>query len=68
MQFFYFQFEELPLDQGGSEGKAMYIDVEGAFRPQKLLHIANRFRLNGVDILENVAYARAYNTNQKLHQ
>ncbi|KAL8496922.1 hypothetical protein ACS0TY_020561 [Phlomoides rotata] len=48
MQFFYFQFEELPLDQGGSEGKAMYIDVEGAFRPQKLLHIANRLDRGGL--------------------
>ncbi|CAI8583887.1 unnamed protein product [Vicia faba] len=29
-------------DQGGGEGKAMYIDAEGTFRPQRLLQIADR--------------------------
>lgn len=33
---------QLPLDQGGGEGKAMYIDAEGTFRPQRLLQIADR--------------------------
>ncbi|KAA3490529.1 DNA repair protein RAD51-like protein isoform X1 [Gossypium australe] len=56
---------QLPLDQGGGEGKAMYIDAEGTFRPQRLLQIAERFGLNGADVLENVAYARAYNTDHQ---
>nr|XP_043622649.1 DNA repair protein RAD51 homolog [Erigeron canadensis] len=56
---------QLPLDQGGGEGKAMYIDAEGTFRPQRLLQIADRFGLNGNDVLENVAYARAYNTDHQ---
>ncbi|KAK9053266.1 hypothetical protein SSX86_029899 [Deinandra increscens subsp. villosa] len=56
---------QLPLDQGGGEGKAMYIDVEVTFRPQRLLQIADRFGLNGNDVLENVAYARAYNTDHQ---
>lgn len=34
---------QLPLDQGGGEGKAMYIDAEGTFRPQRLLQIADRY-------------------------
>lgn len=33
---------QLPLEQGGGEGKAMYIDAEGTFRPQRLLQIADR--------------------------
>ncbi|XP_034588384.1 DNA repair protein RAD51 homolog B isoform X1 [Setaria viridis] len=56
---------QLPLDQGGGEGKALYIDAEGKFRPQRLLQIADRFGLNGADVLENVAYARAYNTDHQ---
>ncbi|CAL5423674.1 unnamed protein product [Camellia sinensis] len=56
---------QLPLDQGGGEGKAMYIDAEGTFRPQRLLQIADRFGLNGAAVLENVAYARAYNTDHQ---
>uniref|UniRef100_A0A166C187 DNA repair protein RAD51 homolog n=1 Tax=Daucus carota subsp. sativus TaxID=79200 RepID=A0A166C187_DAUCS len=56
---------QLPLEQGGGEGKAMYIDAEGTFRPQRLLQIADRYGLNGADVLENVAYARAYNTDHQ---
>uniref|UniRef100_A0A2N9H4W3 DNA repair protein RAD51 homolog n=1 Tax=Fagus sylvatica TaxID=28930 RepID=A0A2N9H4W3_FAGSY len=56
---------QLPLDQGGGEGKAMYIDAEGTFRPQRLLQIAERFGLDGPDVLDNVAYARAYNTDHQ---
>lgn len=56
---------QLPLDQGGGEGKALFIDAEGTFRPQRLLQIAERFGLNGADVLENVAYARAYNTDHQ---
>ncbi len=33
--------------QGGGEGKALYIDTEGTFRPQRLVDIANRFGLDG---------------------
>nr|CAB3490338.1 unnamed protein product [Digitaria exilis] len=40
---------QLPLDQGGGEGKALYIDAEGTFRPQRLLQIADRFALMVVD-------------------
>ncbi|CAA0842155.1 DNA repair protein RAD51 homolog 1 [Striga hermonthica] len=56
---------QLPLDQGGGMGKAMYIDAEGTFRPQRLLQIADRFGMNGAEVLENVAYARAYNTDHQ---
>eukprot|EP00752_Nemacystus_decipiens_P009397 g8400.t1 len=57
---------QLPLDAGGGEGKAMYIDTEGTFRPQRLTAIAERFGLNGDDVLENVAYARAHNSEQQM--
>lgn len=35
-------FFQLPIDQGGGEGKAMYIDTEGTFRPERLLAVAER--------------------------
>ena len=37
---------QLPIDQQGGEGKAMYIDTEGTFRPQRLVQIAERFGVN----------------------
>lgn len=38
---------QLPLDQGGGEGKAIYIDTEGTFRPERLQQIAARYGLRG---------------------
>jgi len=55
-----------PLDQGGAEGKAIYVDTEGTFRPQKLVAIAERFQMNPEEVLENVICARAHNSEQQL--
>jgi RecA/RadA recombinase len=46
-------------------GKCLYIDTEGTFRPERLLAVAERFGLSGNDVLDNVAYARAYNTDHQ---
>ena len=56
---------QLPMEQGGAEGKAMYIDTEGTFRPERLMEIAEKYGLNGQDVLDNVAYARAYNSDHQ---
>mmetsp|Transcript_7812 Transcript_7812/g.11801 ORF Transcript_7812/g.11801 Transcript_7812/m.11801 type:complete len:353 (-) Transcript_7812:53-1111(-) len=56
---------QLPLEQGGGEGKALYLDTEGTFRPQRLVAIAERFGLSPTDVLDNVAYARAYNSDHQ---
>nr|WCZ58695.1 DNA repair protein RAD51 homolog 1 [Seculamonas ecuadoriensis] len=56
---------QLPVAQGGGEGKALYIDTEGTFRPQRLQQIAERFGLNPDDVMDNVAYARAYNSDHQ---
>ena len=46
-------------------GKCLYIDTEGTFRPERLLSVAERYGLSGNDVLDNVAYARAYNTDHQ---
>jgi len=56
---------QLPIEQGGAEGKAMYIDTEGCFRPERLIAIAERYGLSGQDVLDNVAVARAYNSDHQ---
>ena len=35
----------------GGEGKCLYIDTEGTFRPVRLLAIAERYGMNGEDVL-----------------
>ena len=54
------------LDQGGAEGKAMYIDTEGTFRAQKLVAIAERFGMNSEQVLDNCVCARAHNSEQQM--
>ncbi|KAH6563483.1 hypothetical protein BASA50_004737 [Batrachochytrium salamandrivorans] len=57
---------QLPTDMGGAEGKCLYIDTEGTFRPERLLATAERFGMNGDEVLDNVACARAYNSDHQL--
>ena len=35
-------------------------------RPERLLAVAERFGLQGNDVLDNVAYARAYNSDHQM--
>ncbi|XP_023241216.1 LOW QUALITY PROTEIN: DNA repair protein RAD51 homolog 1-like [Centruroides sculpturatus] len=56
---------QLPIDHSGGEGKCLYIDTEGTFRPERLLAVADRYGLSGGDVLDNVAYARAYNSDHQ---
>ncbi|GMH41412.1 hypothetical protein BSKO_09322 [Bryopsis sp. KO-2023] len=56
---------QLPTGLGGGEGKALYIDTEGTFRPERLAQIAERYNLDANDVLDNVAYARAHNTEHQ---
>lgn len=59
------RFVQLPCDMKGGEGKCLFIDTEGTFRPERLLAIAERYGMNGEDVLDNVAYARAYNADHQ---
>ena len=57
---------QMSITEGGGEGKAIYIDTEGSFRPQRLQEIATRFNMDPEVTLENVAYARAHNSEHQL--
>ncbi|KAF9114365.1 recombinase rad51, partial [Mortierella sp. 14UC] len=57
---------QLPQAMSGGEGKCLYIDTEGTFRPERLLSIAERYGLVGEEVLENVACARAHNTDHQM--
>lgn len=34
---------QLPVDMGGAEGRCLWIDTEGTFRPERLLQIAEKY-------------------------
>lgn len=56
---------QLPVDRGGGEGKCLYIDTEGTFRPNRLLEIARHYKLDESTVLGNVAVAKCYNTDHQ---
>ncbi|EPY29269.1 DNA repair protein RAD51 [Strigomonas culicis] len=56
---------QMPISQGGAEGMALYIDTEGTFRPERLIAVAERYKLDPQDVLANVACARAFNTDHQ---
>lgn len=56
---------QLPVDRGGGEGKCMYIDTEGTFRPQRLVEIARHYKLDESTVLSNVAVAKCFNTDHQ---
>lgn len=56
---------QMPVEQGGGEGKAMYIDTEGTFRPKRLEQISEKYGLNSADVLDNVTYAQAMNSDHQ---
>ncbi|ORZ31519.1 DNA repair protein RAD51-like protein 1-like protein [Catenaria anguillulae PL171] len=56
---------QLPVEMGGGEGKCLYIDTEGTFRPERCLAVAERYDMDGAEVLENIAYARAFNSDHQ---
>ncbi|KAF4573127.1 Meiotic recombination protein dmc1 [Pleurotus pulmonarius] len=57
---------QLPPDLGGASGKVAYIDTEGTFRPDRIRSIAERFGVDGSLALENILYARAFNSEHQV--
>lgn len=56
---------QLPVENGGGGGKCMYIDTEGTFRTERLIPIAERLGLNPEQVMDNISYARAYNSDHQ---
>jgi DNA repair protein RAD51 len=57
---------QLPDERGGAEGRCLWIDTENTFRPKRIIPIAERFGLDPNDVMDNIAYARAYNTDHQM--
>ena len=48
--------------EGGLNGKAIYIDSENTFRPERIVSIASARNLDPYKSLENIIVAKAYNS------
>jgi DNA repair protein RadA len=57
---------QLPKDQGGANGKAVYIDTEGTFRPERIRQFAEGIGANPEKVLKNILVARAFNSDHQM--
>jgi DNA repair protein RadA len=57
---------QLPVDQGGAGGKAVYIDTEGTFRPSRVRQMAEGLGANPEMVLKNILVARAFNSDHQV--
>jgi len=57
---------QLPESQGGANGKAVYIDTEGTFRPDRIRQIAAALGADPEKVLKNILVARAFNSDHQI--
>ncbi len=57
---------QLPKDQGGAEGMAVYIDTEGTFRPERIKQLAEGKGIDANEVLKNIKVARAFNSDHQM--
>ena len=57
---------QLPREDGGLEGNALYIDTEGTFRPERIIQMAEGLELDYKRILKNIIFGRAYNSDHQI--
>jgi len=57
---------QLPIEQGGLNGKSVFIDTEGTFRPERIRQIAEGIGANPDKVLKNILVARAFNSDHQI--
>jgi len=57
---------QLPVDKGGANGKCVFIDTEGTFRPARIKQIAESLGANPEKVLKNIFVARAFNSDHQI--
>ncbi|MHA1487059.1 MAG: DNA repair and recombination protein RadA [Promethearchaeota archaeon] len=57
---------QLPKEDGGLNGNALYIDTEGTFRPERIIQMAEGHNLDHKKVLKNIVFGRAYNSDHQI--
>ncbi len=57
---------QLPIEKGGANGKCVFIDTEGTFRPARIKQIAEAMGANPEKVLKNILVARAFNSDHQI--
>ncbi|MBU3913315.1 MAG: DNA repair and recombination protein RadA [Nanoarchaeota archaeon] len=57
---------QLPVDKGGANAKAVFIDTEATFRPDRIKQIAEGIGAVPEKVLKNIFVARAFNSDHQI--
>ena len=57
---------QLPPEKAGVNGKCVFIDTEGTFRPSRIKQIAEGLGANPEKVLKNIFVARAFNSDHQM--
>lgn len=57
---------QMPKEQKGLDAKAIFIDTENTFRPERIRDMSLDLGLDPVKVLQNIYYVRSYNTDQQI--
>lgn len=57
---------QLPLDQGGLNAAALYIDTENTFRTERIVQMAQHLNLNPQQVAKNIIVADAYTSDHQI--
>src|SRR5256886_482781 len=57
---------QLPVDKGGLDGGALYLDTEQTFRPEWIVRMARSAGLEATDVAQRIIYSEAYNSDHQV--
>ena len=57
---------QLPKEKGGASAKAIFIDGESTFRPERIVQMAKASGLDPEEALKNIKIARAFNSDHQM--
>jgi len=57
---------QLPLEQGGLNGGALYVDTENTFRPEWIIRMAGPLGLDPETAGKNIIYSEAFNSDHQI--
>jgi DNA repair protein RadA len=57
---------QLPFEQGGLEGAALYIDTENTFRTERIFQMADNLGLDPKEAIKNIIFAEAFTSDHQI--
>jgi len=57
---------QMPEEEGGLEGEAIFIDTENTFRPERIVQMAEGAGMDTKEVLKNIHVANAFNSNHQM--